>query len=180
MVVDVESYLTTQLLRLLQTVVLVGREGALFQSSPELRCTRQAAERFQCWHGLQRRHSVQLHKSKPVGSHDTFSYGFAGVFLKDHVENCWCCACYELNFTSGAVKGKTMVLQAQNTAYDVTSVNRFALGMPGGNTSTNDACATEFNVPQSVFGTPGVGVNTRSDCDNLPNAMKASCYKELR
>ncbi|KAF2497720.1 hypothetical protein BU16DRAFT_548789 [Lophium mytilinum] len=112
----------------------------------------------------------------PWAVNDTFSYGFAGVFIKDHVEDYWCCACYQLTFTSGAIKGKTMVLQAHNTAYDITSVNRFALGVPGGNTSTSDACAAEFNVPQSVFGTPGVGVNSRSDCDNLPDAMKASCY----
>lgn len=47
--------------------------------------------------------------------------------------------------------------------------------IPGGNTSSIDACANEFSVSQSVFGQPGSGVTNRSDCDNLPDAMKPGC-----
>lgn len=66
----------------------------------------------------------------PWAVNDTFSYGFAGVYLvKDKVEDAWCCSCYQLKFTSGPVKGKTMIIQAHNTAYDVNTANRFSLGV---------------------------------------------------
>lgn len=94
----------------------------------------------------------------------------------DHVEDYWCCSCYRLNFTSGPVKGKTMIVQAHNTAYDIITADRFSLAIPGGNTSTTDACALEFNVSQSVFGESMVGVTSRSQCDDLPTAMKSGCH----
>lgn len=67
----------------------------------------------------------------PWAVNDTFSYGFAGVFIKDHpeIEDFWCCACYQLNFTSEDLKGKSMIVQASNTAYDVKSTNRFSLAV---------------------------------------------------
>lgn len=43
------------------------------------------------------------------------AYGFASV-------SAWgsnCCQCYQLTFTSGAVAGKKMIVQATNTGYDV-------------------------------------------------------------
>lgn len=66
---------------------------------------------------------------QPWALNDTLSYGFAGIFLTGHVEDFWCCACYQLNFTSGPVKGKTMIVQASNTAYDLTTTNRFSLAV---------------------------------------------------
>jgi hypothetical protein len=50
---------------------------------------------------------------------ENLSYGFAAVKLAGGSEQTWCCACYELTFTSGPVKGKRMIVQATNTGYDL-------------------------------------------------------------
>ena len=49
------------------------------------------------------------------------------------------------------------------------------LQMPGGNTTTHDACAEQFGVQQSVFGTEGSGVSSIDDCENLPESLQAGC-----
>ncbi|KFY25659.1 hypothetical protein V493_04524 [Pseudogymnoascus sp. VKM F-4281 (FW-2241)] len=113
--------------------------------------------------------------NSPWAVNDTFSYGFAGTFLLGGAESSWCCSCYQLNFTSGAVKGKSMIVQASNTNYDSPNANVFTLGIPGGNTSYAGACALEYSVPDSVFGTQNVGVSNRADCDNLPAPLKPGC-----
>lgn len=66
---------------------------------------------------------------QPWAVNDTFSYGFAGIFIQGHVEDFWCCACYRLDFTSEPLLGKSMIIQASNTAYDVSSSNRFSLAV---------------------------------------------------
>lgn len=68
---------------------------------------------------------------QPWSVNDTLSYGFAGIFITGHsdTEEFWCCACYQLNFTSDPIKGKTMIVQASNSAFDVSSVNRFSLAV---------------------------------------------------
>ena len=53
----------------------------------------------------------------PWAVSDTLAYGFAAV--SSSKPNC--CQCYKLTFTSGAVKGKTMVVQGTNTGSDVSS-----------------------------------------------------------
>ena len=45
------------------------------------------------------------------------AYGFAAVSASSPK----CCQCYKLTFTSGAVSGKTMIVQATNTGSDVSS-----------------------------------------------------------
>ncbi len=42
-----------------------------------------------------------------------------------------CCACYELTFTSGPVKGKKMIVQATNTGGDLGD-DHFDIQIPGG------------------------------------------------
>lgn len=71
---------------------------------------------------------------QPWSINDTFSYGFAGVFITPDltggkIEDAWCCACYQLNFTSDPLLGKSMIIQASNTAYDVNTANRFTLAV---------------------------------------------------
>ncbi|KAF2268136.1 hypothetical protein CC78DRAFT_589114 [Lojkania enalia] len=112
---------------------------------------------------------------QPWAVNDTFSYGFAGIYITGHVEDFWCCACYRLNFTSDPLTNKSMIIQASNTAYDVTTTNRFSLAIPGGNTTSYDACASQFGVEQSVFGQTNQGVASREDCDNLPESLQAGC-----
>jgi len=114
--------------------------------------------------------------NSPWAVNDTFSYGFAAAFTLGGDESTWCCGCYQLTFTSGSVKGKSMIVQAINTDYDSVDDNTFALAVPGGNTSYAGACAIQYGVPNATFGANNVGVATRADCDNLPAALKAGCY----
>lgn len=78
--------------------------------------------------------AYQCSGQQPWSVNDTFSYGFAGAFIKPEltggkIEEAWCCACYQLDFTSDPLKGKTMIVQASNTAYDVKTENRFSLAV---------------------------------------------------
>lgn len=73
-------------------------------------------------------------QQQPWAVNASLAYGYAGVFLTkdvvgDKTEDAWCCACYQLDFTEGELKGKRMVVQASNTAYDVTSTNRFSIAV---------------------------------------------------
>ena len=43
---------------------------------------------------------------------DALSYGFAAVSLQGQDKSTWCCACYNLTFTSGLLRNRTMVIQA--------------------------------------------------------------------
>jgi hypothetical protein len=68
---------------------------------------------------------------QPWAINDTLSYGFAGIFITNsaNTEGSWCCACYELEFTSDPIKGKKMIVQASNSAFDVNDANRFSLAV---------------------------------------------------
>lgn len=65
----------------------------------------------------------------PWAVNDTFAYGYAGVFLMDHASDAWCCACYELTFTSTSVKGQKMVVQAHNSLFDLKTSNKFTFNV---------------------------------------------------
>jgi hypothetical protein len=62
----------------------------------------------------------------PWAVSNTLSYGYAAVNIAGGTEASWCCACYELTFTSGPVAGKKMVVQATNTGGDL-GANQFDL-----------------------------------------------------
>ena len=71
---------------------------------------------------------------QPWAVNDTLSYGFAGAFITPDlagggIEGAWCCACYRLDFTSDPLLGKSMIIQASNTAYDLQTQNRFTLAV---------------------------------------------------
>ncbi|KAK3067405.1 hypothetical protein LTR53_015747, partial [Teratosphaeriaceae sp. CCFEE 6253] len=42
----------------------------------------------------------------PWAVSDSLAYGFAAVHIPGGSESSWCCACYELTFTSTAIAGK--------------------------------------------------------------------------
>jgi hypothetical protein len=65
---------------------------------------------------------------QPWAVSDSLSYGFAAVAISGGTEASWCCACYELTFTSGPVAGKKLVVQATNTGGDLGS-NQFDLAV---------------------------------------------------
>lgn len=62
----------------------------------------------------------------PWAVNDSLAYGYAAVNIQGGSESSWCCACYQLTFTSGAVAGKKMIVQATNTGGDLGS-NQFDL-----------------------------------------------------
>jgi len=64
----------------------------------------------------------------PWAVSDTLSYGFAATTIAGGSESSWCCACYELTFTSGPVSGKKLVVQATNTGGDL-GANQFDLAV---------------------------------------------------
>lgn len=78
-----------------------------------------------CGYGL----AYPCYDQVPWAFNDTFSYGFAGVYLMKKLRDAWCCACYEITFTSGDVKGKKMVVQTHNSGFDLLTANRFALAV---------------------------------------------------
>lgn len=64
----------------------------------------------------------------PWAVDDSLAYGYAAVNIAGGSEDSWCCACYELTFTSGAVAGKKMIVQATNTGGDLGS-NQFDISV---------------------------------------------------
>ncbi len=53
-----------------------------------------------------------------VGSGNV-AYGFAAANIPGNNEWGWCCACYELTFTSGPVSGQKLIVQVTNTGGDL-------------------------------------------------------------
>ncbi|KAF2830038.1 endoglucanase 1 precursor [Ophiobolus disseminans] len=124
--------------------------------------------------------AYQCSNQQPWAINDTLSYGFAGAFIMPDlthggIEGAWCCACYQLDFTSDPLRGKSLIVQASNTAYDITTTNRFSIAMPGGNTTSQNACAQQYGVGQSVFGSNNMGVRKKEDCQNLPGPLRDGC-----
>ncbi|KAK8104210.1 endoglucanase type K [Apiospora kogelbergensis] len=100
----------------------------------------------------------------PWAVNETTAYGWAAVKLAGSNEQTWCCACYELTFTSGPVSGKKMIVQASNT------------GMPGGGVGLFNACTNQYGAPPNGWGAQYGGVSSRSACDSFPEKLKAGCY----
>ncbi|KFY56256.1 hypothetical protein V496_06744 [Pseudogymnoascus sp. VKM F-4515 (FW-2607)] len=111
----------------------------------------------------------------PWAVSDSLAYGFAAVSISGGTEASWCCACYELTFTSGPVSGKKMVVQATNTGGDLGQ-NHFDIGMPGGGFGLFNACTPQYGTPSTGWGNQYGGLTSRSQCDAFPQALKAGCY----
>ncbi|KAH9904352.1 glycoside hydrolase family 45 protein [Xylariomycetidae sp. FL2044] len=111
----------------------------------------------------------------PWAVDDTLAYGFAATSISGGTESSWCCACYQLEFTSGAVAGKTMIVQSTNTGGDLGS-NHFDILMPGGGIGLFDGCSAEFGtaLPGQQYG----GVSSRDECDSasMPESLREGCY----
>ncbi|RSL63967.1 putative endoglucanase type K [Fusarium sp. AF-6] len=110
----------------------------------------------------------------PWAVNDNLAYGFAATKLSGGSEATWCCACYSLTFTTGPVKGKTMVVQSTNTGGDLGE-NHFDLQMPGGGVGIFDGCSSQFGG-SGLGGAQYGGISARSDCDSFPELLKDGCY----
>jgi hypothetical protein len=64
----------------------------------------------------------------PWAVNETLAYGWAAVNIAGQTETTWCCACYELTFTSAPLQGKTLIVQASNTGGDL-GTNQFDLAV---------------------------------------------------
>jgi len=82
--------------------------------------------------------AYQCSNESPWGVTDDLAYGYAAVNIAGGSEASWCCACYQLTFTSGAVAGKKMIVQATNTGGDLAG-NQF------------DISVCSFSPPSSLF-----------------------------
>jgi len=111
----------------------------------------------------------------PWAVSETLSYGFAATTIAGGTEASWCCACYQLTFTGGAVEGKQMIVQATNTGGDLGS-NQFDLAMPGGGFGIFNGCTSEWGTPSGGWGAQYGGISTRSQCDSFPAHLQAGCY----
>ncbi|KAK1528955.1 glycosyl hydrolase family 45 [Colletotrichum costaricense] len=111
----------------------------------------------------------------PWAVSDDLAYGFAAVRISGGTEAQWCCACYELTFTSGAVAGKRMVVQATNTGGDLGQ-NHFDIAIPGGGVGQFNACTDQYGAPANGWGQRYGGVSSRAECDGFPAKLKAGCY----
>lgn len=72
--------------------------------------------------------AYQCSTESPWAVTNDLAYGYASVNLIGETEASWCCACYELTFTSGPVIGKKMIVQATNTGGDLVG-NQFDLSV---------------------------------------------------
>ncbi|KAI1331041.1 RlpA-like double-psi beta-barrel-protein domain-containing protein-containing protein [Xylariaceae sp. FL0255] len=111
----------------------------------------------------------------PWAIDENTAYGWAAVNIAGETEMTWCCACYELTFTSGPVSGKKLIVQASNTGDDL-STNQFDLAIPGGGVGQFNACTDEWGAPPEGWGQQYGGISSRSDCDSFPDALEAGCY----
>ncbi|KAI0409197.1 RlpA-like double-psi beta-barrel-protein domain-containing protein-containing protein [Xylaria palmicola] len=111
----------------------------------------------------------------PWAVNDNLAYGFAATSISGGTENSWCCGCYQLDFTSGPVAGKTMIVQSTNTGGDLGS-NHFDILMPGGGVGIFDGCKSQFG--QSLPGQQYGGISSRSECDasSMPASLRDGCY----
>jgi hypothetical protein len=104
----------------------------------------------------------------------TLAYGFAVVNIAGGSEASWCSACYALKFTSGAVVGKTLVVQTTNTGGDLGS-NQFDLAIPGGEVGISNGCKQQWGAPSGGWGAQYGGISDRSVCATFPPALQAGC-----
>lgn len=112
---------------------------------------------------------------QPWAVNNNMAYGFAAATIPGMIETQRCCACFQLDFTSGPIAGKSMIVQVTNSGDDV-SHNQFDLQIPGGGVGIFNGCAPQWNAPPNGWGERYGGVTSRKECDALPNEIRAGCY----
>ncbi|KAK4544008.1 hypothetical protein LTR36_004782 [Oleoguttula mirabilis] len=109
----------------------------------------------------------------PWAVSDTLAYGFAAVSIPGGSESTWCCACYELTFTSTAIAGKKMIVQATNTGADLAG-GQFDIAIPGGGVGIYNGCTDEWGAPSSGWGAQYGGISSNT-CSAFPTALQPGC-----
>ena len=111
-----------------------------------------------------------------MGSNNV-AYGFAAGNIQGSNEWGWCCACYELTFTSGPVNGQKMIVQVTNTGGDLGG-NHFDLQIPGGGVGIFNGCTAQWGAPNDGWGDRYGGVRSEADCNQLPAQIRDGYAKK--
>jgi len=113
--------------------------------------------------------------NQPWAINDKISYGFVAAAFQSGSQKDWCCSCYRMQFTSGAAKGKQMIVQVTNTGYDLSD-NHFDIQMPGGGVGIFNGCQSQWKTSVDGWGQRYGGISGRSECENLPKQLRDGCY----
>jgi hypothetical protein len=113
--------------------------------------------------------------NQPWAINDKVSYGFVAAAFQSGSQKDWCCSCYRMQFTSGAAKGKQMIVQVTNTGYDLSD-NHFDIQMPGGGVGVFNGCQSQWKTSVDGWGQRYGGISGRSECENLPKQLRDGCY----
>jgi len=112
--------------------------------------------------------------NQPWALNDNISYGFVAAGFRSGSQKNWCCTCQRLEFTSGPVKGKQMVVQITNTGGDLSD-NHFDIQMPGGGVGIFNGCQSQWGAPSNGWGERYGGVTSASQCSQLPKQLQDGC-----
>jgi len=112
--------------------------------------------------------------NQPWAVTENLAYGFVAAGFNSGNQKEWCCSCQRLEFTSGPVKGKQMVVQVTNTGSDLSD-NHFDIQMPGGGVGIFNGCQSQWGAPQSGWGERYGGIRSASECRNLPSQLQPGC-----
>jgi hypothetical protein len=118
--------------------------------------------------------SFACNSNQPWAVNTSVSYGFASASLLGKSESDTSCACYALQFTSGAVIGKTFVAQVIN-ADSVAGSNSFSLMIPGGGVGIFNGCTAQWAAPADGWGARYGGITSKSQCAQLPASLQSGC-----
>ena len=106
----------------------------------------------------------------PWAVDDNMAYGFGAITAKEEVK---CCQCYKLTFTSSAIKGKSMIIQATNTGGDVAKAT-FDIAMPGGGFGIFDACTSQWKADKKIWGAKYGGMSENM-CSQVAPKLQKGC-----
>jgi len=108
--------------------------------------------------------------NQPWAINDNVAYGFVAAGFSSGSQKDWCCTCQRLQFTSGPINGKQMVVQITNTGGDLRN-NHFDIQMPGGGVGFFNGCSSQFGAPNDGWGDRYGGVKSAADCSQLPTEL---------
>ncbi|ORY36046.1 endoglucanase-5, partial [Neocallimastix californiae] len=112
--------------------------------------------------------------NQPWAVNDNVAYGFVAAGFNGGSQKDWCCTCQRLEFTSGPIAGKQMVVQITNTGGDLSN-NHFDIQMPGGGVGIFNGCSSQFGAPKDGWGDRYGGVKSAADCSQLPTELQEGC-----
>ncbi|ORX80640.1 endoglucanase 45A [Anaeromyces robustus] len=124
--------------------------------------------------GCQGGEAYMCNAQQPWIINDKVSYGFVAAGFDSGNQKQWCCSCQKLQFTSGPVAGKQMIVQVTNTGTDL-SENHFDIQMPGGGVGIFNGCSSQWNAGSDGWGQRFGGISSVSECSQLPAELRDGC-----